>query len=217
MSFMPRILIAALVACALGSLSTAVAAERLLSGELVVLKGSTDQFRLVGHDGTFKAPAGTGLAELDGKAVDIAVSNGRVTQIVPHPVRALAPVTAQWETVQGQMIVRDPVARSFAFAGDSRVYIASPSLEIAPYGGKWVEATVDTHGQVTSLKLVAAPPPPPVSMPVAPVPPVNMASSAAATCAIGNATVASGSTVCREGVTNRCSNGSWQSLGTACR
>jgi hypothetical protein len=34
---------------------------------------------------------------------------------------------------------------------------------------------------------------------------------------VGDATVASGSTVCRSGVTYRCADGNWNNIGTACR
>ncbi|MDX2165948.1 MAG: hypothetical protein SF182_02750 [Deltaproteobacteria bacterium] len=204
---------AALALCLTQAPQPVSAAEQFISGELVVLDGSADRFRLVGHDGTFKAPAGVPLGELDGKNVEVQLSGGRVTGITERSV-AITPITSGYETVRGQMVVRDPVARSFNFAGDTRVYIAEPTIEIAPYAGKWVEVTLDSRGQVSALKLVSEPPPPPVSLQqgVVPAPAAN-----AATCAIGNATVASGSTVCRGGITNRCDNGAWVSLGTICR
>jgi hypothetical protein len=205
--------VATLTLCLLRSPQLAVAAEQFVSGELVVIDGSADRFRLVGHDGTFKAPAGVPLAELDGKNVEVQLSGGRVTQITERAV-AITPITSGYETVRGQMIVRDPVARSFNFAGDTRVYIAAPTVEIAPYAGKWVEVSLDAQGQVTQLKLIAEPPPPPVSMQNVPAP---LPAAGGATCAIGNATVASGSTICRGGITNRCDNGTWVSLGTICR
>ncbi len=194
-----------------------VSAESV-SGELVVLDGSADRFRIVGHDGTFRAPSGITLSDLDGKNVDVEISSGRVTQIVERAV-AITPVTSGRETIRGQMIVRDPVARSFGLAGDTQVYIAPATIDIAPFGGKWVELTLDARGQVADLRLIAEPPPaavPPVSMPAVPQPNV-LAGGAAATCAVGNATVASGSTVCRGGIANRCDNGTWVSLGTVCR
>lgn len=204
--------VAALAVCLLSAPQPAPAAEQFVSGELVVLDGSADRFRLVGHDGTFKAPSGVPLAELDGKNVEVQLSGGRVTQITERAV-AITPITSGFETVRGQMIVRDPVARSFNFAGDTRVYIAAPTVEIAPYANKWVEVSLDPQGQVTQLKLIAEPPPPPVSMQQVPAAPA----AGDATCAIGNATVSSGSTICRGGITNRCDNGTWVSLGTVCR
>jgi len=206
-----------LVICILFFAGFANAAERTMSGELVVLDGSASRFRLVGHDGTFTAPAGTSLSDLDGKAVEVELSSGgKVTQITERPV-AITPQTSGFETVRGQMIVRDPVARSFGLAGDNRVYIAPATVDIAPYGGKWVEVSLDAQSQVTGLKLVAAPPPGPVSAPIPAAPMGGVAASGAATCMVGNATVASGSTVCREGITHRCDSGTWVSLGTACR
>jgi hypothetical protein len=37
------------------------------------------------------------------------------------------------------------------------------------------------------------------------------------TCVIGDGTVASGSSVCRSGITHRCDSGVWVSLGTPCQ
>ena len=90
--------------------SPAGASDRVLHGELVVLKGSSSQFRIVGTDGTFTAPAGTPLTELDGKAVNVEVSNGRVTQITEQTV-PITPVTSGFETIRGQLVLRDPSAQ----------------------------------------------------------------------------------------------------------
>jgi len=221
-----RILVIALTAFALAQAPTLASAETL-SGELVKLDGSASSFRLVGHDGTFTAPAGTPLDELDGRNVVVEVSGGRVVQIVERQV-AITPVTSGFETVRGKLVVRDPVVRSFGFASDTRVYVAPASIDIVPYGGQWVEVRLDAKGDVREMKLIAEPAPP-VSAPAAPpaaVPPVVDAPSmpqpksvvsGAATCLIGDASVASGSTVCREGTTAMCNNGSWVNLGTACR
>lgn len=221
-----------LVALTAGLFAAAPAVAEMLSGELVRL-GEGNRFRLVGHDGTFTAPAGTPLEQLDGRAVTVEVSGGRVVQISDRPV-AITPIVSGFETVRGQLVVRDPVAGSFNFASDSRVYIAPASIDIAPYGGKWVEVTLDARGEVTALKLIAAPSEPlgapaapPAAVPPAPpaepivgspsMPQPDAVVSGAATCRVGDATVASGSTVCRAGTTAMCNNGTWVSLGTACR
>ncbi|MEO8604430.1 MAG: hypothetical protein ABI629_17800 [bacterium] len=183
-----------------------------ISGELVVLDGSANRFRVIGHDGSYTAPAGTSLSDLSGKNVEVELSGSRVTQITERSV-AITPVTSGVDRVRGQLIVRDPVARSFALAGDTRVYIAPATIDIAPYGGQWVELSLTDQSQVAGLKLISAPPAP-VSVPVVPA---AVSAGGAATCLVGNSTVASGSTVCREGVTHRCDSGAWVSLGTACR
>lgn len=195
--------------------ATAHAAERVVHGELVVLNGSSSQFRIVGTNGTFTAPAGTPLQALDGKAVNVELSDGRVTQISEQPV-VITPVTSGFETVRGQLVLRDATARSFGVAGDASTYEAPAGLDLRPYAGKWVEATIDGDGRATQVTLLADRPPP------APVPPAAPAANGAAlpgrtTCAIGDATVSNGSSICRAGITHRCDNGAWVSLGTACQ
>lgn len=193
--------------------SPAGATDRLLHGELVVLNGSSSQFRIVGTDGTFTAPAGTPLTELDGKAVNVEVSNGRVTQITEQTV-PITPVTSGTETIRGQLVLRDPSASTFGVVGDTSTYRAPAGLNIQPYVGKWVEASIDANGRASQITLLADKPPP---APVV-VPPMGSAAAArAGTCLVGDATVASGSSVCRGGVMNRCDNGAWISLGTACQ
>ena len=211
-SSLRRMVFVALVA--LATTLPGVAAADTIQGELVVLDGSADRFRLVGRQGTFTAPAGASLAALDGKSVDVELDGGRVVRISERLV-VVTPVTSTIEMVQGQLVVRDPIAGSFAFAGDSRVYVAPAGVAIAPYGGQWVEATLDGRGQVTDLALVP-PPPPPASRPLAPLPPP--VAQGATPCLVDTATtVASGSSVCRDGSVLRCDNGAWVRLGTACR
>ncbi len=189
-------------------------AADMVSGELVVLDGSANRFRVVGHEGTFTAPPGAALAELEGKSVDVELAGGRVVQISERLV-VVTPVTSTLEIVRGKLLVRDPIAGSFEFAGDSRVYMAPAGVAIAPYGGRWVEATLDVRGQVTGLDLVSEPAAAPV--PVAPLP-ASAVSQRAAPCMVDTATtVASGSSVCRDGGALRCNDGVWIPLGTACR
>ena len=182
-----------------------------LTGELVVLDGSSSRFRLVGHDGSFTAPAGTPLQELDGKAVVIDVTGGKVTQITERSV-AITPVTSGFETVRGQLVLRDAAAQSFGVVGDNSTYVSPPGVDLRPYVGKWVEASIDSGGRASQVTLIADKPPP------APIPQANSAAQVGrATCMVGDSTVASGSSVCRGGVTHRCDNGVWVSLGTACQ
>jgi hypothetical protein len=206
----PILILLALVFCC----ATAGAAERVLHGELVVLKGSNTQFRIVGNDGTFTAPAGTPLQELDGKAVEVQISGGRVMRITEQPV-AITPVTSGFETVRGQLVLRDAAARSFGVAGDTSTYLAPPGLDLRPYAGKWVEATIGSGGRASQVTLLADRPPPAAAV----IPPAanGAAEPNRTTCQVGDATVARGSSICRGGVTQRCDNGVWVNLGTPCQ
>jgi hypothetical protein len=198
-----------LLLCAPASVTHA--AERTLTGELVVIDGSSTRFRLVGNEGTFTAPPGTPLQDLDGKAVYVEISDGRVTQITEKTV-AITPVTSGFETVRGQLVLRDAAAQSFGVVGDNSTYIAPTGVDLRPYVGKWVEASIDSGGRASQVTLLADKPPP------GPIPPASSSAMVGrATCLVGDSTVASGSSVCRGGVTNRCDNGVWVSLGTACQ
>lgn len=209
---MSRLIIACLIAAL--ALTAPVHAQQTLSGELVVLEGSTSRFRLVGHDGAFTAPPSVPLAELDGKAVIIEVSNGRVTQITEQQI-AITPITSGWETVRGQLEIRDAMARTFGVVGDSHDYAAPPGLDLRPYAGKWIEASIDANGRAKSITLLADKPPP--APPTPALAPLSSGAAPRTTCAIGDGTVANGSTVCRGGVTHRCDSGVWISLGTPCQ
>ncbi len=178
---------------------------RTVSGELVVLEGSSNSFRIVGQPGTFRAPSGIPIGTLDGRPVDVELSDdGRVLQISERNI-AITPLTSGWSTVRGQLQIVDPMSRTFSMAGSPQVYSAPATLDIAPYAGQWVEARLDNDGRVTGLTLVAAPP-----QPAAPV------ASDAASCRLGDATLASGSHICTKGRTFRCDNGSWTDVGTEC-
>jgi len=199
---------------ALFLLATPLHAQQTLTGELVVLDGSSSRFRLIGHEGSFSAPPGTPLSELDGKAVSIEVANGRVTQITEQTI-AITPVVSGWETVRGQLEVRNAMARTFGVVGDTKAYQAPPGLDLNPYVGKWVEASIDAEGRAKSITLLADKPPP--APPTPAIAPLSSGAAVRTTCAIGDATVASGSSVCRAGITHRCDSGTWVSLGTPCQ
>jgi len=201
-----------------------------ISGELVAIRGTANQFRIVGHGGTFTAPSGTSVQALDGKTVQVEVSNGRVTQITETPV-AINPVAHGFATVRGELMVTDPIARRFTFAGDNQVYTAPSGIDISAYAGKLVEAKVDETGVVTELRLVspgssyypapanpvaANPPAPPYPPPVyapAPYPPP----AATGSCMYYGQTYSAGSAVCQSGTEFRCDGSQWQSLGTPCQ
>ena len=175
------------------------AVERSLSGELVVTNAARNQFRIVGHDGEFIAPAGVPVDVLDGKAVDVQLgSDGRVREItqVEIPIDRVAHGV---ETVTGQMIVRDPVMRTFNLASDDRVYVAPASMDIRPYAGRMVELHMDEQGKLTDVVLLR-----------------SQIESATAGCAYESSAYADGSTRCERGQQFLCTRGEWRNLGTAC-
>lgn len=180
------------------------ATGRILTGELVASSGN--QFRIVGQGSGFTAPSGTPLAALDGKNVEVELSpDGRVTSIreVPVPIN---PVAHGWSTVRGQLMLTDPATRTFTFAGDTQSYVAPPSIDIALYNGKQVEAKMDETGRVTEVRLIT---PEPQSW-NAPIP-------VASGCTYGGQTYSSGSAVCQSGTQYRCDGIQWQSIGVACQ
>ncbi|MGD9763143.1 MAG: hypothetical protein AB7V27_05490 [Candidatus Binatia bacterium] len=123
-----------------------------LKGELVPIDGQ--RFRLVGQHGVFKAPPGMSPAALDGKLVEVEVGpDGRVASITPLRV-PIVPRVSGFEKMRGVLVVQNPAARTFTFAGDTEVYAAPPTIDITPYAGKVVEATFDANGQVVSLAVV---------------------------------------------------------------
>lgn len=197
----------AVCALALGWPGRAVAEpERVLTGELVVLKGSANQFRIVGQPGAFSAPAGTDLTSLDGKNVQVDIGpGGRVSQIALRPV-AIDPVTHGWSTVRGAFVVRDPVSGRFSFAGDTETYAAPAGVNISAYDGRMVEAKLDADGRVIEL------------MPVGPAPgqAVQPLPAATSACSYGGQTYSAGAAVCQAGTQYRCDGLRWQSLGLAC-
>jgi hypothetical protein len=210
-----RVCSLALILCAALS-SAALAAEtgRVLNGELVVTDAAANRFRVVGHNGSFTAPAGTPLQALDGRDVQVELSaNGRVAQVTEISV-PIAPVTHGWSTVRGQLTVIDAPARQFTFAGDDRVYAAPPSIDVTPYAGKLVEITLDENGRVTELRLLASPQA--SSLPPAYVPPVDGVVPAPA-CSYRGQVYSAGAAVCQSGTTYRCDGSQWHSLGVACQ
>jgi hypothetical protein len=207
-----------------------------VTGELAVLNGSKTQFRVVGHGGTFTAPAGTPLERLDGRNVQVELSSsGKVSAIheVPVPVN---PVEHGFQTVRGELVVVDPVNRRFTIAGDNQTYTAPPPIDVAAYAGKLVEFKIDESGRVTEFRAVGASPygyappyPAPASGPqsgtynsygTAPntygAAPSNPPPAAATTCTYAGQPYSAGAAICQAGSQYRCNLGQWQNLGTPC-
>ena len=214
MNAMRILLVAGLFIC--GAVYSPARAEtgREIQGELVVLKGSTHQFRIVEHPGTFTAPPGTPLEQLDGKNVRVELSsNGRVASIQEVPV-PINPVEHGLSSVRGELVVTDAINRRFTVSGDNQVYTAPPNVDIAAYSGKMVEFKVDQNGRVADLRLVSSAPASSYGSPpygaYAPPPPTN-------TCTYGGETYSAGAAVCQSGMQYRCDGSQWRSLGTTCQ
>jgi hypothetical protein len=149
--------IIAIAVALLAPASRLIAEERLMTGELVVVGGQ--RFHLVGHSGTFTAPAQVALAALEGKVVEVEVgADGRVTRVSERHI-PIVPRISMLETIRGQLLIRDTADRTFVFAGDTRVYAGPAGVDMRPYNGKWVEAILDANGRVTRLTLLPGPPP----------------------------------------------------------
>jgi hypothetical protein len=173
----------------------------VLTGELVASNAGRNQFRLVGHGGWYTAPVGVSLEALDGKPVQVQFArDGRVLQISEMPVR-IEPITHSYETITGQLIVRDPVLRTFAFPGDSQTYVAPSWVDIRPYSGRMVQAQLDEQGRVTGLELAEH----------------ASGVSSMMSCAYDGRSYSDGAALCQSGIQYVCEYGQWRNLGRACK
>ncbi|HVO25019.1 MAG TPA: hypothetical protein VMW56_15460 [Candidatus Margulisiibacteriota bacterium] len=176
------------------------AGRHVLSGELVVTDAAKNRFRIVGHGGSFTAPAGTPVAALDGKPVAVEFTGGgRVLQISELPIH-FEPITRSYEIISGQLVLNDAAMRTFAIAGDSRVYRAPAGTDIAPYAGRRVEVRVDEQGRVMDVSPTAR----------------TAGSPSASTCSYDGQGYSDGASLCQSGTQYRCARGTWRSLGSAC-
>lgn len=181
--------------------ATPVEAGRSVTGELVVTNASHNQFRLVGHGGSFTAPSSVAVESLDGKPVQVELSsNGRVTSIRALDL-AEPQVTSSYQVVSGQMQVLDPVRRTFTLAGDTQHYLAESWIDLRPYDRRMVKFRVGSDGKVDSFELIDD---------------RRAALPAPETCARDGRTYFSGALLCQGGSEFRCEQGDWRNLGTAC-
>jgi len=185
--------------------NTACAAgDRALTGELVVTNAARNQFRLVEHNGTFTAPAGVSVTELDGKPVRVEFgSDGRALQITQMPID-YAPITHGFEVVSGEFVLRDPISRTFGVYGDNRTFTIPQGVDPALYAGHLVELRLDDQGHLMSINGVTRAADAPQSPRLG-------------TCVFGDASVVNGTSICRGGQMLRCSDGMWANTGTPCR
>jgi hypothetical protein len=174
--------------------------ERVVTSELVATNVARNQFRLVGHNGWFTAPPGTSVEALDGKPVQVEFGHdGHVLDIsLAHT--PIDRITHSMEIVTGQLIVQDPVLRTFSLAGGNRVYVAPPDIDVRPYGGQRVRMHLDEHGRATVIELAAQHGNVPVG----------------SLCVYDGQSYSEGASTCQFGTQFRCESGAWQSLGVAC-
>jgi hypothetical protein len=185
------------------ALLRATASGYELTGELVVT--GPNRFRLVGHEGrTFAAPPGFPLQAFDGKPVRAEIgSDGRVLHIAEKPIH-IDPITHEYEVVSGELVLADPVQRTFTLAGGDRTYVAPAYMDLRPYAGRRVEIRIDDRGRVSELRLAGAPPAEAVT------------SGLEGRCDAGGVTYRDGSVRCEHGAQFVCERGDWRNLGTRC-
>lgn len=178
--------------------------ERVLTGEMVVINTAGNQFRLVTHGGQFTAPPGVSLQPLDRKPVSVEIgADGRVTSIREIPV-VVEPIEHGFEVVSGYVLLRDPARRTFTLYGDDRMYVAPAGVDITRYADRMAEIRVSADGTVTRIE-------PMTRFGDAPQ------RSAVRECRFADATLASGASMCRQGTTVRCVDGTWINTGQPCR
>lgn len=189
------------------SLSPSYAAEREISGELVILKSGNRQFRIVDHGGSFTAPTGISLDDFDGKPVRVTLgSDGRVLAITEKPIET-NPMMRHYQIVTGQLVVSNAAAGAFTITGDGRPFLAPPGLDVRPYANQMVDVFLDEQGQVKSIdraKGAALPSgyvPPPLTNPV---------------CTYNGQSYADSMLLCQSGTRYRCETGVWRSIGGPC-
>jgi hypothetical protein len=179
------------------------AGDRVLTGELVATDVTHNRFRLVGHAGSFVAPAGISVEALDGKPVEAELtSNGHVLRITQMPI-AYEPITHSYtvpagEVISGELELIGSSAHTFTVAGTNRTFVAPARLDVRPYAGRMVDVRLDERGQVTDVSTSSLPPQPPL----------------ATACAYGGHEYPSGASICRAGYRYRCENGQWRGPGS---
>lgn len=168
--------------------------------ELVVTDAARNRFRLVGH-GSFTAPSHIPVAALDGKTVEVEFApDGRVVDINESPV-AIEPIVSNREVVWGQLELRDAAMGTFNLAGESRVYVAPPTVDLRPFAGRMVEIHLDERGRLGKIDLAAR---------------SSNAPAGGSTCMYGGQGYSDGAAICQSGTQYVCEIGTWRSLGLVC-
>jgi hypothetical protein len=178
-----------------------------IEGELVVIDGHPNQFRIVDHAGQFTAPAGISVEGLDGKPVIVELSDNRQVLRITEKHIPIDPIVHEYETIVGELVVVDATRGSFAIAGTDRTFFAPRSIDPGRYVGRRVEVFVGRDGEVRQIQLA-----PTSSFRNAPV-----YMPATSNCSYGGRGYAPGESLCQAGTQFRCEAGTWRSLGVACQ
>lgn len=196
-------LVAAFVVFFGGSLPTH--ADTTIEGELVVIDGHPNQFRIVDHPGQFSAPGGMSLEALDGKPVAVDLSANRQVLRITEKHIPIVPIISEYETIVGDLVVVDAARGSFTIAGSDRTFLAPRSIDPSRYAGRTVEVFIGKAGDVRQIHLVQT---------GLREPRVNV--PATGTCTYSGRAYPQGQSLCQAGTQHRCESGTWRSLGVAC-
>jgi hypothetical protein len=193
------------LAAVLMILSPALPSEAgtVISGELVVSKGSPNQFRIVDHAGFFQAPRGMMIEALDGKPVIVELSDNRqVLSITEKPIH-IDRVESVYESISGELVLVDATRGTFSIAGAPQTYLAPRHVDVRRYAGQPVELFLDQQGRVMQIGFAG--------------PAGAGAQVATGGCSYNGRAYGGGMMLCQTGTQYRCENGAWRSLGTTCR
>lgn len=161
-------------------------------GQLAVVDPLNGRFTFAGDNQTYVAPSNVNISSYAGRMVEAKIDeNGNVTE--------LRPVTGVSEQA---VIPAAPAAGTCSYSGQ----IYSAGAAVCQSGTQY--RCDGTHWQSlgTACRTGAAD-----------APANSGAVMSPRSCGVGDATVATGSSICRAGTTYRCDDGAWISLGTPCR
>lgn len=161
-------------------------------GQLAVIDPLNGKFTFAGDNEAYLAPSTINISSYSGQMVEAKLDeNGKVIELNPvGPVPVQAGVPAA------------PAVGTCSYSGQSY----SAGAAVCQSGNQY--RCDGTHWQ--SLGIACR-----TGAADAPANPVGVVSSRS--CAVGDATVANGSSVCRAGATYRCDDGAWINIGTPCR
>ncbi len=179
-------------------------ADSTIEGELVVIDGQPSQFRIVDHPGQFSAPGDVSLEDLDGKAVVVELSDNRKVLRITEKHIPINPVTNEYESIVGELVVVDAARGTFTIAGNDRMFVAPKSIDPGRYAGRRVEVFLGKNGEVRQIELAQAS----LREPIQPQP--------SSTCSYAGRGYPAGQSMCQAGTQYRCEGGTWRSLGVAC-
>lgn len=176
-----------------------------IEGELVVIDGHPNQFRIVDQPGQFSAPGGISLEALDGKPVIVDLSDNRQVLRITEKHIPIDPITYEYETIVGELVLVDAARGSFTIAGNDRMFVAPRTIDPSRYAGRRVEVFLGNDGEVRQIQLAQTSlREQPMNVPLT------------STCSYAGRGYSQGQSLCQAGTQYRCEGGTWRSLGVAC-